>query len=48
MIKDPYGFEFLGFPKDRPVMESDSEKTPSQNINVLNNAINSPTKGAFP
>jgi len=27
MIKDPYVFEFLGFPEDKPVMESDLEKT---------------------
>jgi Uncharacterized conserved protein len=26
MIKDPYVFEFLGFPEDKPVMESDLEK----------------------
>ena len=27
MIKDPYVFEFFGFPEDKPVMESDLEKT---------------------
>jgi len=27
MIKDPYVFEFLGFPEEKPVMESDLEKT---------------------
>lgn len=26
MIKDPYVFEFLGLPEDKPVMESDLEK----------------------
>lgn len=26
MIKDPYVFEFLGFPENKPVMESDLEK----------------------
>ena len=26
VIKDPYVFEFLGIPEDKPVMESDLEK----------------------
>ncbi len=26
MIKDPYVFEFLGLPEDKPVMENDLEK----------------------
>lgn len=26
MLKDPYFFEFLGIPKDKPILESDLEK----------------------
>ena len=36
MIKDPYVFEFLGIPENRPVMESDLEKALVQQIENLN------------
>ena len=32
IIKDPYVFEFLGIPEDKPVMESDLEKALIQQI----------------
>ena len=32
IIRDPYVFEFLGFPEDKPVMESDLEKALVQQI----------------
>lgn len=32
VIRNPYVFEFLGFPEDKPVMESDLEKALIQQI----------------
>ena len=32
IIKDPYVFEFLGIPEDKPVLESDLEKTLTEHI----------------
>ena len=35
IIRDPYVFEFLGFPEDKPVMESDLEKALVQQIETF-------------
>jgi len=39
MIKDPYVFEFLGVPENKPVMESDLETALVQQMGLLNNGL---------
>ena len=34
IVKDPYVFEFLGIPEDKPIMESDLEEALIRQINI--------------